>query len=143
MTRWHPETELPLAKKVKPRVHTLVECPIGGSWLGPALTAAPAWGLQCSVRHTQRIFARRPSLCLEYRWGGPAVVESRWLHGRAGSMKLAINLPLGYLWQGSVKPSRYAVTPPTRMAAWLGCKFFADTLGWSQLCFAPRGGAVR
>ncbi len=130
MSTVQPETEIALAKKVKAKGATLVECPVGGT-VGPALTGK----LLGVAGGTQEDFARAKPL-LEQMCRRVDLVGSI---GAGASMKLAINLPLAAFWQSfgeAVALCRHLNLDP----AWL-VELFADTSGGPNVLRA-RGGAV-
>jgi 3-hydroxyisobutyrate dehydrogenase len=130
MSTVQPATEIALAKKVKAKGATLVECPVGGT-VGPALTGK----LLGVAGGTQEDFARAKPL-LEQMCRRVDLVGSI---GAGASMKLAINLPLATYWQSfgeAFALCRHLNLDP----AWL-VELFADTSGGPNVLRA-RGGAV-
>jgi 3-hydroxyisobutyrate dehydrogenase len=130
MSTVQPETEIALAKKVKVKSATLVECPVGGT-VGPALSGKLLGIAGCTKEDFARAKPLLEQLCRRVDLVGPI--------GAGASMKLAINLPLATFWQSfgeAFALCRHLNLDP----AWL-VELFADTSGGPNVLRA-RGGAV-
>jgi len=130
MSTVQPETEVELAKKIRAKGATMVECPVGGT-VGPALQGK-LLGLAGGTREDfSRAKPLLEQMCRRVDLVGPI--------GAGASMKLAINLPLGVFWQAlgeAYSLCRHLNLDP----AWL-MELFADTSGGPNVLKA-RGGAV-
>ena len=130
MSTVQPETSAALAKVVKAKNASLVECPVGGT-VGPALSGkliGLAGGDKADFERAKPILDQ---LCRRVDHVGPV--------GAGASMKLAINLPLAVFWQAMGEA--YSLCRHLGGdTAWL-VELFADTSGGPNVLKA-RGLAV-
>jgi 3-hydroxyisobutyrate dehydrogenase len=118
MSTVRPETSVALARDVRMRGGTFVECPVGGS-TGPARQGkllGMAGGEAADVARAKPILDQ---LCRRFEHFGPA--------GSGARMKLAINLPLIVSYQALAEA--YILCRSNGMDPVQLMEFFADTAG--------------
>jgi len=118
MSTVRPQTAIALAKDVRARGGTFVECPVGGS-TGPAKQGkllGMAGGEAADVARARPILDQ---LCRRFEHFGPV--------GAGARMKLAINLPLIVSYQALAEA--FILSRPNGMDPVQLMEFFADTAG--------------
>lgn len=130
MSTVQPEIEVALAKDVKAKGGTFVECPLGGT-VGPALSGKLIGLAGAEKADFVRAKPILDQLCRRVDHVGPV--------GAGASMKLAINLPLAVFWQAMGEA--YALCQHLGGDTGWVVELFADTSGGPNVLKA-RGSAV-
>jgi 3-hydroxyisobutyrate dehydrogenase len=130
MSTVQPETERLLAKQVRDRQASLLECPVGGT-VGPALNGKLLGFAGGTKEDFERAKPVIDQLCRRVDHVGPI--------GAGSSMKLAINLPLAVFWQSFGEA--YALVQHLGLDSSLVVEIFTESSGGPNVLRA-RGAAV-